>query len=278
MPMHDLFCVLETGEKPSRAAIEQALALARTYGAVASVLVAGPKAAAPYSFFNAATVSDLVQSENEQTRARAEKIAAEVKSEMSKGGIKGDVDICLELFDHIKARARTYALCNDLTVIDRPGGVIEHSEILFEEMLFSVGRPVLLAVPDTRPIEHFRKIVIAWDGSPYVTRALSAALGLFESAKEADIVVVRGEKDLSGMVPGEKIAAHIDRHGLKAKVVELDVDEEGVSSTIDTHAQKAGADLVVMGAFGRSRLREFVLGGVTRNLTRFSSKPLLLCH
>ena len=278
MSLRDLFCILEATEKPAKEALGQSLALAKAYGAHASVLVAGPKASAPYTLFSAATVGDLVKRENEQINKRAEALVAEVKTEIGKAGCKGNVDLCIALFQDMLRRAREYALCNDLTVIGRPGGVIEHSEVMFEEMLFTAGRPVLLPVPDAKPVERVNKIVIAWDGSTYAARALATTLALFAGMKEAEVVVVQGEKDLSDMAPAAMAVAHLERHGVRAKSVELKVDADGVSSTIDTHATKAGADLVVMGAFGRSRLREFVLGGVTRNLTRFSSKPLLLSH
>lgn len=278
MAIRDLVCILEATEKPSTAPLAQALALAKTYGAEASVLVAAPKASAPYSLFSVGTISDLVKRENDLVRSRAESLSADVKAELSKAGCKGGVDLQLESYQTLLQRAREYALCNDLTVISRPGGVIEHSEVLFEEMLFTAGRPVLLPVPDAKPIERVNKMIVAWDGSTYAARALSSALALFGGMEEAEVVVVRGEKDLSEMVPAAKAVAHIGRHGLSAKAVELKTDSEGVSSTINTHAVKSGADLVVMGAFGRSRLREFVLGGVTRNLTRFSSRPLLVSH
>jgi len=278
MPICDLFCLLEVSEKSSNATLGQSVALARSYRAAASILVAGPRAAAPYSLFSPAAVGDLVKSENDKTRERVDALVAQAKAELSKAGAKGSVDSCQELFPDLLRRAKEHALCNDLTVVERPGGVIEHSELLFEEMLFAAGRPVLLPVPDAKPVERIEKIVVAWDGSPFAARALGYALGLFEGVKEADVVVVTGEKDLSGMVPAARIAAHIERRGAKARIVELQCDEDGVSSTIDTHAGKAGADLIVMGAFGRSRLREFVLGGVTRDLTRFSSRPLLLSH
>jgi nucleotide-binding universal stress UspA family protein len=278
MPIRDLFCLLEATEKPSKAALGQSLALARSYGATASILVAGPKGTAPYSLFSSGMVGDLVKSENEKIRARAETLAAEAKAELSKSGAKGDVELSVELFQDMLQRAKEHAFCNDLTVIDRPGGVIERSEVLFEEILFSGGRPVLLPVPDAKPVERIGKIVVAWDGSPYAARALAWTLGLFEGVKEADVVVVSGEKDLAGMVPAAKVTAHLERHGVNAKIVELKCDADGVSSTIDTHAGKVNADLVVIGAFGQSRLREFVFGGVTRNLTRFSKRPLLLSH
>lgn len=278
MSIRDLFCIIEAAEKPSKSALDQTLALARVYGATASILVAGPKASAPYSIFNAAMVGDIVKSENEKVRSRATAIAADAKAELTKVGAAGNVGLCLETFQDILLTVKAHALCNDLTVTDRPGGVIERSEVLFEEILFSASRPVLLPVPDRKPLEKVGRIVLAWDGSPYAARALAFTLALFAGLQEAEVVVVKGEKDLSGMVPAAQIAAHIERHGAKAKVVELKCDEDGVSSTINTHAEKAGADLVVMGAFGRSRLREFVLGGVTRDLTRFSKRPLLLSH
>jgi nucleotide-binding universal stress UspA family protein len=278
MSIRDLFCILEAAEKPSHAALGQALALARGYGATASILVAGMKSAAPYSLFSAKLVGDIVKSENEKVRSRAEALAADAQSELEKSGVAGQVDLFLEYFPDIVLKSKEYALCSDLTVVDRPGGVIERSEVLFEEMLFSAGRPVLLPVPDRQPVEKFDKIVLAWDGSPYAARALSFALSLFAGLKEADIVVVKGEKDLSRMVPADRIAEHIERHGAKTKVTELKLDKGGVSPAIDAHAASTGADLIVMGAFGRSRLREFTLGGVTRDLTRYSKTPIVLSH
>lgn len=278
MPVRDLFCILEVVEKPSNAALQQTLAFARGYGATATILVAGAEATAPYSLFSAGTVGDIVKSENEQVRSRTEAIAAGAKADLAKSGAAGNLELCLRPFQEILVKAKGHALCNDLTVMDRPGGVIERSEVLFEEVLFSASRPVLLAVPDRAPAEKVGKIVLAWDGSPYAARALDYALALFAGLKEAEIVVVTGEKDLSGTVPAARITAHIERHGAKGKVVELKCDADGVSSTINAHAEKAGADVLVMGAFGRSRLREFVLGGVTRDLTRFSKRPLLLSH
>jgi nucleotide-binding universal stress UspA family protein len=278
MAIRDLLCVLEVVEKPSNAALQQALALARGYGATASVLVAGSKAVAPYSMFSAGMVGDIVKSENEKVRTRAEAIAAGAKADLTKSGAAGNVELYLESFQDILVKVRNHSVCNDLTVMERPGSVIERSEVLFEEVLFSASRPVLLPVPDRPPVEKVGKIVLAWDGSPHAARALDYTLAFFAGVKEAEVVVVKGEKDLSGMVPAAQISAHIERHGAKAKIIEVKCDADGVSSTINTHAEKAGADLVVMGAFGRSRLREFVLGGVTRDLTRFSKRPLLLSH
>jgi nucleotide-binding universal stress UspA family protein len=277
MSLRDLFCPLEATETPSKAGVDQAIALARGYGAALSVMVAGPRATAPYSVLSGPVVGDLLESETAKSKARAEKLAAEIKGDLAKSGAKGSVESCFDPFHDMLIRAKAHALCHDLTVLERPGGAVDRSEIMFEEMLFAAGRPVLLPVPNANPIERVSKVALAWDGSACAGRAVAAALALFEGLKEADVVVVKGEKDLGGTAPAAWAAAHFERHGAKAKVVELKMERD-VATTIDTHANKAGADLVVMGAFGHSRLREFVLGGVTRNLSKVSSRPLLLAH
>jgi nucleotide-binding universal stress UspA family protein len=278
MPLRDLLCLLETSDEPSNTALEQSLALARGYGAHVSVLVAGPKAIAPYTLINTSLVSGLVQSENERLRGQADKIAREAREALRRSNAAGEVEICLEFFQDVLRDVKERALCTDLSVLGRPGGVMDRSEVFFEEILFGAGRPVLLAVADRKPAETIERIVLAWDGSTHASRALAAALCLFASIKQVEVLVVTGEKDLSAAVPATKIAAHIERRGVKAQIAETRAGADGAAAAIDAHAAKAGADLIVMGGFGRSRLREFVLGGVTRQLSLTARTPLLLAH
>lgn len=276
MALRDLFCILEVSEKSAKTSLDHALALARGYGARASVLVAGAQVSPPYSPFS--TASDMAKSENEKIRARAEALAAEAKSALEKIGAAGEIELSLDTFPDLVRTMKKHSLCNDVTVLDRPGGAMGRSEVIFEEMLFGSAYPVFVAVPDRKPAEKIAKIVLAWDGSIHAVRALAAAVSLFEGFKEADVAVVTSDKDLSESVPAARIAAHIERHGAKAKVVELATAKDGVAAAIDGHARKASADLIVMGGFGRSRLREFVLGGVTRDLSQNARTPLLLAH
>ena len=276
MPLRDLLCVLEASDRPSKPAIDQSLALGRSHKADVLVLAAGPKGTPPYSVFGADMVGEIFLAENEKVRQQAEAMAAEARSRLSSAGIQGNVELSLDAFQDVLTRVREFGLARDLVIMDRPGGATERKQILFEEVLFSAGRPVLL--PSDAASDNFPKIAVAWDGSLHAGRALSQALHLFNGIREADILVVRGEKDLAGMAPAKNIAAHIERHGVTAKVTELKMDTDGVATTIDRHAVGTEADLIVMGAFARSRLRQFVLGGVTRQLTQSSSKPLLLAH
>jgi nucleotide-binding universal stress UspA family protein len=278
MSLRDLACTLEATEQPSRAALEQALALARGYGAHLSVLVLAPEIVLLANPFDVAMVTGLAAEENTRVRGRADALAKTIRDSCVRDGVACDVRALPGQFYTLKVEMVAHARRHDLSVIDRPGGLVDKSEIVFEEILFGSGRPVIVAAPERKPVEKIGKIAIAWDGSAHAARALSMALGLFADIKQADIVVVAGEKDLSGTIPGTEIAAHVSRHGIKTTVTDLRVEKGGVAATLDAHAAKAGADIIVMGGFGHSRLREFILGGVTRELTRSARTALLLAH
>ena len=179
-----------------------------------------------------------------------------------------------ELVGELRLRSR----CYDLTVLDRPESTMEHKEALFEEVLFNSGRPLIVATPARPAVGRIGTILLAWDGSIHATRALGSALGLFPEIARAHVVVVMGEKSLADSLPGTAIAPHLRRHGIETLVHNVPVDDQGAAATIDEQAQKLGADLIVMGGFGRSRFREFVLGGVTRELSRSARSPVLFNH
>lgn len=277
MPLRDLLCVLEAAEEPT-AALDQAVALARGYRAHARFEIAAPEVLVADTFYSAPVVSGIVAQDRAQTRARADALAERVRAASAAVGLGFEVDkrfeVLAELLTVLKGRAR----CFDLVVMDRPGALLGHGEALFEEMLFGTGRPVLVATPDRAPVGKVKHVVLAWDGSAQAAHVLSIALALFPEIKLVEVVSVAGEKDLSETVPGAEIAPHIERHGAEAKVFDLMMEKGGVAPVIDNFASDAKADLIVMGGFGHSRWREFVLGGVTRALSKSAKTPLLLAH
>ncbi|MCZ8258625.1 MAG: universal stress protein, partial [Beijerinckiaceae bacterium] len=94
----------------------------------------------------------------------------------------------------------------------------------------------------------------------------------------ADIVVVLGEKPLDKILPGAELAHHLARKGIEARLVEVQAGGQPVGRVLDQHAANTGADLIVMGGFGHSRLREFLFGGVTVDLTQSACRPLLMAY
>ena len=119
---------------------------------------------------------------------------------------------------------------------------------------------------------------LAWDGSGQSARAMRDALPLLREAKSVEIVSILGEKDLAGQIPGADIARHLARHCRKVATAELPVQGGNVAHTLFEHAKLLRSDLVVMGCYGHSRLREYIFGGVTRETLAHTEIPTLLSH
>lgn len=274
----DLLCVVGAGERPSQA-LAQGVALAAGYQASCRfvALVPGPPKLA--NIFGAQFVDDLISQATARASADAVTVSTSIAEQARRKGIEAGVSAETRSLAEAAAAIEKTARSYDLTVIERPESFVDVSAAIFETVLFGSGRPVLVAVPGRNP-ERFRRVLLAWDGSAHATRAMAAALALFQELEEVIILTVVGEKNLDELVPGSDIAAHIRRHGVKATVacVDLAPPAEDAGAGILKFAKAKQPDLIVMGGYGHSRFRELVLGGVTEFLSRKSDVPLLLVH
>lgn len=164
----------------------------------------------------------------------------------------------------------------DLTVVSQTGPKEEGGEGVIDDFIMASGRPVLVIPYIGAPDAIGRKVMVAWNGSREAARAVSDAMPLLEMAESIEVFAVepRGMGDL----PGADIASHLARHGLRAsasKTAGLDID---VGDVLLNQAADSGADLLVMGAYGHSRMRELVLGGATRHILEHMTVPVLLSH
>jgi nucleotide-binding universal stress UspA family protein len=148
---------------------------------------------------------------------------------------------------------------------------------LIECLLIDSGRPVLV-VPPGRDTFSCRRIVLAWDGSARAARAAADALPFLRAAESVEVVSVEGEKDLTDTLMGADIAPHLSRHGVKATVHCLAAVNGDAAETLRDAATRFEADMIVMGGYVHSRLREMVLGGVTQSLLRQSPVTLFMAH
>ncbi|ATE63885.1 universal stress protein [Rhizorhabdus dicambivorans] len=147
---------------------------------------------------------------------------------------------------------------------------------LIEGLLFGSGRPLLLLPKRTRVAwDH---IVVAWDGSRAAARALADALPLCRRAKAVEIITITGEKPLPPELSPVEVRHHLARHGIMANGVERPVEGEDVGADLLAHAVSRSADLLVMGGFGHSRLREFFLGGATQSIIQKPTLPILMSN
>jgi nucleotide-binding universal stress UspA family protein len=149
---------------------------------------------------------------------------------------------------------------------------------LVEELLFSAGRPLLI-VPYAGKFESAgERVLIGWNGSREATRAIHDALPLISAAQEVTVLVVNPKAGATsgGEVPGAEIAAHLARHDIKASAAQTVTDNISEADALLDYASDISADLLVVGGYGHSRLREYMLGGVTRSLLNHMTIPVLM--
>lgn len=142
------------------------------------------------------------------------------------------------------------------------------------------GRPIL-ALPRSWRVQPIgRRVLIAWNASRESTRALHDALPLLSTAEEVRVLALtrRGGVQGLGDLPGADIATHLARHGITAQAEHGVVEDARVGESLLASAEDFGADLLVMGAYGRSRMREIVLGGASRSILRTMTLPVLMSH
>lgn len=178
--------------------------------------------------------------------------------------------------------AAVHARYADVAVMTRPsdGPGAELREEIVEGVLFHSGRPALIAPPGWKGSSIGKRVVVAWDASREATRALSEADDILEFAEAVTVVTVDAKPKMFGHgdQPGLNIAAHLARRGLPADVRNVDSMGRSASLAILEEAKTLDADLVVMGGYSHSRLRELVFGGATRELLRSADVPLLMAH
>ncbi len=168
----------------------------------------------------------------------------------------------------------THGGAYDLIVLGRPSAPSPTAYATIEVALMSTGRPVLLAPPDP-PEEIGKKIMVAWNRSPQAARALHAAkvLILPQAANVRILSIVTGAKQGP---PATEMAENLRWSGIEAEVREMSPSSQGVGGVLLAEASAIRADLLVMGAFLNSRLRQIIFGGVTKHVLENASLPVLM--
>jgi nucleotide-binding universal stress UspA family protein len=151
-------------------------------------------------------------------------------------------------------------------------------EIIAESALFESGRPVVIVPYIQKAPLKLDNVMLCWDGSRAAARAIGDAMPLLARAGRVEVVIVANERGKKDEIEGADMGAHLARHGLKVEVNRTALGDIDVADVILSHAADAGSDFIVMGGYGHSRLREFVLGGVTRSIFRSMTAPVLMSH
>lgn len=172
---------------------------------------------------------------------------------------------------------------SDLTAIGQPAADSSKGKAqtaVYEEILFHSGRPVLVVPWAGQPKPVPGTAIVAWDASSTAARALGDAMPILRQAKNVVILVATdGDNEDLGDDPGTDIAQHLARHDVNVEVRCIPLDPE--TETADlllSQAAVLGADLMVMGGYHHSRMREYILGGVTRTIMKTMTVPVLMSH
>lgn len=172
-----------------------------------------------------------------------------------------------------------HALLSDLVVMAQGRTHPRARSGLIEHVLFKAGRPILVTPPERRA-RDWKRALIGWNAKPSAMRAVCAALPLLQKAEEVTVATVDARPSVSGHgeAPGHDLGAYLARHGVTAHVRNLDSMGKTHAEVLLNQAAADSADVLVLGAYGHSRAREFLLGGVTRELLQGAPLPLLMAH
>jgi nucleotide-binding universal stress UspA family protein len=182
-----------------------------------------------------------------------------------------------EISGVLSARVVEQAHCADLFIATRPYGEADSPvwTDLVEAVLFGSGRALLLVPPGRHRQGPIQTVLVAWNGSREAARALREGLPFIEQAARTVVLVVDPPSDT---MPWAEVEGHLARHGVVAEVITAESQDRHVADVILDEARRLSADLVIMGGYGHTRLRELVFGGATRDVLTASESPLLVAH
>jgi len=280
MQFKNIMVYLDQGNS-NQARVDSALAIASTHGAALTgvVLIAQPSSAIlqRLGITNAPAI-------HEKSRADAQESIDQFHERAAAAGVEADV-LKLECLEgDAPAKLSRVARVYDLSILRQANPDSDNTAFvagLSEEVMFSSGRPVLYMPYIGAHQIPFKRGLIAWDGSRSSARAVHDALPLLENMDQVTILVIDSntmEPSSDGVMPGEGLSRHLHRHGISSEIQHLMRGDSSTSTLVLNELANTGADLLVMGGYGTPKLREIILGGVTRTVLEMMTVPVFMSH
>ena len=278
MPFKTVFLAVGAGQDDQE--IDRAVAICAGMGAHLVVLVLGvapPPPASPYGVVS----NDIWASEIREGQAAAQARAEEIAARLDAAGISSTVDAQYIDRGTVATLAARFARYADLTLIPPAGkdGDALQTWVL-NGALFESGRPVLLLPEGEVRFPNPRRVMVGWDASVEASTAVNHAIEMMAGAEAVDVVLIDPVPSFEGHgpEPGADLGAYLARHGITITVHRLPREGREVSEILRRTAVDLGADLIVMGGFGHSRLRQRIFGGTTTEIISDSPVPVLMAH
>lgn len=277
MAFRDILVALTSYPEPTPVSVvEEAVSVASLLGAHIAALSCEVHVEVPGHFISGAVVGlpGIIAEEVGKSRRNAQDLLAAFEAAAAKAGISCETVLEKCKTPEIPELLVEYARLRDLTIMPE-----SNDRWYAEAVMFGSGRPTLILPqkPRPRPLE-LGTVAVAWDFSRAAARAVSDARPLLEKAKKVRVVTILNEKRLDQKHSAEELSKNLARHGIDVVLDRVDAKGRPIGAVLEAYTASHAADLLVMGAYGHSRLREFVLGGATNSLLSKPPLPILFSH
>ena len=274
MPFKDILVAVPNGSE-TNAGGDYAISMGRALEAHVTAVTFALEPSIPFSAFGDIPAT-LLRQHREGALKEAKAAAMRFDDAAQRAGVTTGHAIKHATVSQATSALGELARTFDLTILAQTQPGIDHFGDLFAEAaLFHSGRPVIIVPTHQRYDFSVDRVLIAWDGSLHAARAVASAMPLLRLAGEIGVVIVREEKKSSRLEASE-LLRHLRRHSLIANLSTR--DEDDISTAIAAEADAWRASVLIMGAYGHSRIREIVFGGVTRFMLTATRVPTIMVH
>jgi nucleotide-binding universal stress UspA family protein len=222
--------------------------------------------------------AEFLQASSDVNMERAGKLEALFNEHVQASGVTHEWRSLESFSGDSGVSALTSARSVDLVVVTQPSPKSDAPSADLETLIFDSGRPVLIAPVGGMRTTGFKRVLVAWNSSREAARAVFDALPFILAADYVEVLVVDGQDNpaRSADKAGDGITAALQRHGAKASVTRIASGGRGMEEILERHVAEKAIDLVVLGAYSHSRLREFLFGGLTRSVLKRMSVPTFI--
>jgi len=277
MAFRDILLALASYPEPTPASvIEDAVSVAAALGAHIAAVSCEMHVQVPGHFISGSVVGlpGIIAGEVGKSRRNAQDLIAAFEAAAAKSGLSRESMLQKCKSFEVPNLLVEFARLHDLTIMPQ-----SHDRWYAEAVIFGSGRPTLVLPqnPRSRPF-GLGTVAVAWDFSRAAARAVSDGLPLLEQAKKVRVVTILNEKNLDNKHSSEELSKNLSRHGIDVVLDRVDARGRPIGEVLEAYVASHDVDLLAMGAYGHSRLREFVLGGATRSLLSKPPLPILFSH
>jgi len=273
-------CTFLTSDTDAVAQLDSAATLAARFDAHLEVCCLGIDTTQSVGFY-AGAPAIIYQDALDSAQAHAEALAQIAKTHLRGASIRWGVDTAVLTLGGINSYVGLKARFSDLVIQPRPYGENRgpQDEITAEAALFDGDSPVLILPTPSADVPKFNKIVLAWNQSDEALHAARAALPLLQNADLVNVVIIDPPTHgIERSDPGGLLTQMLVRHGVQVEVSVIARTLPRISDILRRHATDQAADLLVIGAYSHSRLRQAILGGTTRNLLEETTLPVFMAR